>query len=362
MGDDATFSRRIASAAAQIDPALTDEHVDQLVAGVGPRRRRRTIRRASTAVVLTGALAVAFLMVGRHGDDGMAVSAPAGALRLSDGTVATPFDGASVLAVREDSRAAVRIEVVRGGGRFDVVPGLPRLFAVVAGDVTVRVVGTVFTVEKVADRVGVGVQRGAVEVDWGSGKRQLAAGDLAWFPPLVVAPGDAAIGAHELDAAPADQPARPVPRPRVALRTPAETSRADRARQVAPAAGPDPAAELLAAADAARAAGRPEEAVVLLRRLLKEHGENPRASLAAFTLGRVLLVELDKPVEAAKVFADLRARAPGGVFAEDALAREVEAWKRAGERDTARARAEEYLRLYPNGNRTDRVKAAGGIE
>jgi len=100
----------------------------------------------------------------------------------------------------------------------------------------------------------------------------------------------------------------------------------------------------------------------LLRRLLKEHGENPRASLAAFTLGRVLLVELDKPIEAAKVFADLRARAPGGVFAEDALAREVEAWKRAGERDTARARAEEYLRLYPNGNRTDRVKAAGGIE
>jgi transmembrane sensor len=279
---------------------------------------------------------------------------------LSDGTVATPFDAASVLVVREDSRAAVRIEVVRGGGRFDVVPGLERRFAVLAGDVTVRVVGTVFTVEKVADRVGVGVQRGVVEVDWGSGQRRLGAGENAWFPPLVVAPGSSATEVRAPDAGSAAAEA-PAPRARVALRAKTEAPRgADRAQPVAPAY--DPAAELLAAADAARAAGRPEEAVALLQRLLKEQSKNPRAPLAAFTLGRVLLMELDRPVEAAKVFADLRARAPGGVFAEDALAREVEAWKRAGERETARARAEEYLRLYPNGDRTDRVKAAGGIE
>ena len=117
---------------------------------------------------------------------------------------------------------------------------------------------------------------------------------------------------------------------------------------------------LLAAADAARLDGRPADGAALLRRLLREHRNDPRAPLAAFTLGRVLLKELDRPRQAAAAFADARALAPRGPFAEDALAREVEAWRAAGETDEAATRAQDYLRRYPNGRRAAAMRAAGG--
>jgi transmembrane sensor len=104
-------------------------------------------------------------------------------------------------------------------------------------------------------------------------------------------------------------------------------------------------------ADAARADGRPADAVVPLRRVLRSHSDDPRAALAAFTLGRVLLDDLRKPGEAARAFRKARSLAPRGALAEDALAREVEAWARAGQAHTARERASLYLQQYPDGHR-----------
>jgi transmembrane sensor len=134
----------------------------------------------------------------------------------------------------------------------------------------------------------------------------------------------------------------------------------------APAAVAQPRTEtaesLLAAADAARVAGRPGDGAALLRRVLDHHGGDPRAPLAAFTLGRVLLMELGQPREAAAVFARARALAPEGPFAEDALAREVEALAKAGNKAAATTRAQEYHRLYPSGRRAPAVRALGGGE
>ena len=124
----------------------------------------------------------------------------------------------------------------------------------------------------------------------------------------------------------------------------------------------DPVETMLAAADDARAAGHPDEAAAILKRLIDQHGGDRRAPLAQFTLGRLLLLDLSHPLEAAVVFAELRARAPAGPFAADALAREAEAWSRAGKLTEARARALEYLRLYPDGNRAAAVRGFGGIE
>ena len=59
------------------------------------------------------------------------------------------------------------IDLVRGRGRFEVAPRPERPFSVRAGDVTITVLGTVFTVERVADWIGVSVARGRVLVDWG---------------------------------------------------------------------------------------------------------------------------------------------------------------------------------------------------
>jgi transmembrane sensor len=95
---------------------------------------------------------------------------------------------------------------------------------------------------------------------------------------------------------------------------------------------------------------------------LREHPQDPRAPLAAFTLGRLLLNELDRPREAAAAFHEAQVRAPRGQFAEDALAREVEAWKQAGESARSRAAAETYLERYPVGRHVRRVKALAGLD
>ena len=79
--------------------------------------------------------------------------------------------------------------------------------------------------------------------------------------------------------------------------------------------------------------------------------------MAAFTLGRLKLEELGKPSEAARAFEEARRLAPKGPLAEDALAREVEAWVKAGEADKASAAATEYKKRYPRGVRLEWVRS-----
>jgi transmembrane sensor len=120
-------------------------------------------------------------------------------------------------------------------------------------------------------------------------------------------------------------------------------------------------ADLMLAADVFRLSGHAEEAVAPLERVVAKHRSDPRAPLASFTLGRVLLDELGRPAAAARAFAAARALAPKGALAEDALAREVEAWAKAGNASSARQRAELYLEFYPVGHRQRAVEQYGGL-
>jgi hypothetical protein len=119
--------------------------------------------------------------------------------------------------------------------------------------------------------------------------------------------------------------------------------------------------DLLLAADVARQAGRPERAVPFLERVVKEHPSEFRAQLAGFSLGKIYLDHLDEPVLAARNFAAVRGMAPTGSLAQDALAREVEAWARAGMSSRAHDAALEYVHLYPNGRRVADVRDLGRI-
>jgi transmembrane sensor len=119
--------------------------------------------------------------------------------------------------------------------------------------------------------------------------------------------------------------------------------------------------DLMLAADVARQAGRPERAVPFLERVVNEHPKEVAAQLAGFSLGKIYLDNLDQPGLAAHSFAAVRAAAPAGGLAQDALAREVEAWARAGETSRARDGALEYQRLYPHGRRLAAVRDLGGI-
>jgi transmembrane sensor len=123
----------------------------------------------------------------------------------------------------------------------------------------------------------------------------------------------------------------------------------------------DPAA-LMDAADAARLSNHPEASVGYLRRVLRQHSRSPVAPLAGFTLGRVLLERLGQPSEAAEAFALARSIAPQGSLAQDALAREVEAWSKAGNSHEAYERAQLYVQLYPSGRRLRAVRLYGGLE
>jgi transmembrane sensor len=84
--------------------------------------------------------------------------------------------------------------------------------------------------------------------------------------------------------------------------------------------------------------------------------------MAAFSLGRIHLYQLGKPAAAARRFAQAQSLDPKGTLAEDALAREAEAWSRAGNADRAKAAALRYLKSYPKGHRLDAIKRFGGIE
>jgi transmembrane sensor len=359
MTDPQDLMQQIANAGARIDPGLSDRDVDRLVGGVGRRRHRRTARRialaSATAVCAVFAAAAHFQWLPISTQAPAIVrskpaSAPASpvdrTMRLLDGSNATPLDSGSEIAIVMQTPAHVGLSLIRGAGRFEVAPRSERTFSVRAGDVTITVVGTAFSVERIADRVGVSVERGTVRVDWGKGSRLLTEGQSGWFPPL-------AAGVE--------------PEPKEVRRPAVPVVKVGKAKiETAPAspssAKAESAEELLLAADSMRMAGQPERGAELLRRILREHHQDPRAPLAAFTLGRVLLIELGRPQEAAAAFAEVRRLSPGGAFAEDALAREVEAWSQAGQTDQAQARARDYLRLYPGGRRAATVRSLSGIE
>ncbi|HEY3499837.1 MAG TPA: FecR domain-containing protein [Polyangiaceae bacterium] len=373
MADESNALRQITRAREHVVPDLGAADVERLVAGAARRRERRRIRRSLGLGLAIGAVSASALWLlvrapafdagaPAHGsawgvDSARASGPPAASVpstsppqaartwALSDQSRATALHPATEVAIEEDAPRRTLVRLEQGRARFEVARRPERTFQVRAGSVTVSVIGTVFEVEVVADRIGVAVEQGAVDVAWGVGRKRLVAGEQGWFPPLVLGGGDA-------PSASGTPPTAAAPAPLLERSEPASASQS----------GPTSARELLAESDAARTRGEPDRGAELLRRILREYPNDARAPLAAFTLGRLLLNELGKPRDAAATFHELQVRAPRGQFAEDALAREVEAWNRAAEPARARAVAETYLERYPAGRHVRRVKALAGLE
>jgi transmembrane sensor len=377
---------KLESARAHVQVQWSDERCRAAMNAMVSTRQRRARTRATLGVVASLLLLVAFgfALQRAFGRPTTAVARPAdsagsGVIRLDDGSVVTALNpGASVRQV-QSSPTLVVLQVVTGAARFDVTPNPSRVLRVEAGRVSVQVLGTSFTVEKFDSNAKVSVHRGRVRVSWDDRSTQLGAGEQGVFPPQPAA----AEGSCSSPVASADPPASVEPpatvsraassvAPRAAAsagsgwRAFAQEGDFDKAYEALQREGTDTVgdapADLLLAADVARLSHHSGQAVAPLRRLLQGHPGDPRAPLAAFTLGRVLLDELGRPREAAQAFAQARALAPGGAMAQDALAREVEAWSRAGDSSTARARAEEYLKQFPNGRRERSVRRYGGVE
>lgn len=285
---------------------------------------------------------------------------------LSPGTVLAPLP----------DRNGRGFALQAGGARFSVPHDVDHPFVVTAGDVAIEDLGTTFTVRYLnASELEVAVEEGRVRVTRAGANTEISAGATLRVP---VAPSVESSREPERAAEPGIRPEPAEVSSEVARRPPsarpasanaawrplAERGQYEEAQRALRKAGPsavrDDTADLLLAADAARLGGNPAESVPYLERVVRAHARDPRAGLAAFTLGRVLLDELGRPSEAVNAFA--LARSAGGPLAEDALAREVEALFRAGDVTRSREQALLYRRLYPNGRRAKAVARFGGLD
>lgn len=275
-------------------------------------------------------------------------------MQFEDGSRIELLDAAARVVVDEVTPARIAVRLLAGRVRVDVVHRPERAFRVECGAVTVSVLGTAFELERDGERTHVSVLRGRVAVDATDESRQLAAGEAGWFP-------------SRLDRTPLGALPRPAAKPSALepnWQRQAKHGHFKRAFELMPAA-PEALADdvevLLLAADAARLSGHPAQALPYLRRVIERHPQDSRASLAAFTLGGVLLNQLDRPREADAAYARARSLALSPALAQDALARQVEAAQRAGDAERMRELAREYLRRYPDGRRVQWVRDTSGL-
>ncbi|HUH00818.1 MAG TPA: hypothetical protein VML75_02420, partial [Kofleriaceae bacterium] len=268
-----------------------------------------------------------------------------------DGFVLTPDTDADVRVTRALDGAGVEVRVERGKSRFRVANPATAGVAVHAGPMTIAVYARAFSVARYHDATEVWSHEGTLSLVWQGETITLPAGEHRRFEDQPAA------------VEPAPTPPRQRDRPVADWRPPARDGDHRQAYLLLRRAGGpgSSVADLMLAADVYRLSGHAGQAVAPLERVVAKHAGDPRAPLAAFSLGRVLLDELGRPGEAARAFAKARALAPRGALAEDALAREVEAWAKGGNASKARLRAELYLELYPVGHRQRAVEQYGGL-
>jgi transmembrane sensor len=256
----------------------------------------------------------------------------------------------SRMTIDEYSDAKVQLSLSQGHAQLEVAHQLKRPFVVEAADYEIRVVGTRFTVKvaTIANQpvVNVDVQQGKVRVrDRRSPQEDvsvLVAGQ-SWTSGRAVTPAAAnatadALGPDERGAADPSPSTLPGNDTSVEVDPP---STGDFAK-----IGPR---ELLQKAEQQRIRGKLRDSADLLNRLRSNYRSDPRASLAAFELGRMRMDtfgDLNGSVEALR---DAIALNPSATFREDAESRLVQIYYRQGNLDKCRAAKNAYLKRFPSG-------------
>jgi transmembrane sensor len=351
--DDARDSEAVERAMAQItgnrafdttasktkDNALNRVAIDRAMSILDERgahrvARRRLVRSTAgfAAVATAAAAAIVFALLRAPATTTNVLPA----IVLSDGSEIAAEGAATPVQITEQTPVRTTVRLPAGAARFRVRHDTRRLFRVDAGSIQIDDLGTVFRVaHEAAGRVRVSVTEGRVAVVYKANalRVELRAGDDRIFSEKTDAPEPPKAGGPSLDS--------PMPAPVVTSAGPV--------RALPRVHGADGPADLLAAADVARASRRPRAAVAPLRRLIDHYPKDPRAPSALFTLGWIYLTDLNRPREAAVAFAEAERIAPRGALAEDAAARVAEAWQKAGESRRAADAAQHYTQAYPSG-------------
>lgn len=323
------------------------------------QRKRRAVMISAAAIAAAVCLGVGgyglYSLPSKTSESAGNTAGPTERWDLRDGSRIVIETPATVITKQRESSTEVSFDLASGIARFDVARRPERAFRVYAGVVRVEVIGTSFRLERQGERSAIAVERGRVLVSWPGGMKGLSAGESGVFPPEPT--HSAAVTPVDPESAPEDGRQVEAGRPE-----PSALGRMEARVTAAPSAAPLGAEALFAAADRARAERKPEEAQRLLAQITQRYPRDARAPLAAFTRGRLLLESLGQPARAARAFAEARTLSGArGTLSEDALAREVEALRAAGDSRAARERAELFRKLYPNGLRLQHVLRSGGL-
>ncbi|MEL6759167.1 MAG: FecR domain-containing protein [Myxococcota bacterium] len=324
------------------------------------RAKRARHRRARRRVVTLGVIGVVAATVWwPSGGDRVLAS-------FDDGSRVTSKTADTQIAVRTSRPELIEVGLNVGSARFEVAKRRRRVFRVLVDETQIEVLGTVFSVERSASGMSVEVEEGRVRVVHPQNSVELVSGERMTFPS---GPPPTAKGRESAESVrpprlknvdPGRSPRRAKPRERwqkAAKRGALEKAYDGMKRQGVV----NRAEELLLAADVARMTGHPEEALPYLRRVIADHAKDPRAPLAAFTLGKLLLQDLGRPRQAAKAFRQVARLDTSDALREDALAREIECHYRVGDEERARELANRYLLRYPRGRRAEWVRRYGGL-
>ena len=281
--------------------------------------------------------------------------------RLADGSQVAVKSAGTQLYLERDRPEEIQLRLARGSAHFDVIPSRERSFRVISGAVEVTVVGTAFDVERSEERVRVVVSHGKVRVRSSSGEVFIQAGEARWFENAFDVATPATANKRETARKPAPGHKQSE---KVEWRSLNQSGDYERAYSLLKAGAPvgEDVESLMEAADVARLSGHPAVAARYLEKLVETQRSNPATPLAAFTLGRLLLSQLARPSEAAAAFAIARELAPDGSLSQDALAREVEAWSKAGATKQAYLRAQLFVKKYPESRRRRLVEQYGGLD
>jgi transmembrane sensor len=334
------------------------------------RLERRTVAVLAVAACLLGVLSVATVWPGRPArrPEAERMAAPASqpsasappsvaqresrSLSFADGSHVALLDERARVKVERADRQSVEVALLDGQGRFTVASLPGREFVVHVEKFAIVALAASFTVTREPERVHVRVLEGEVVVNAAAQHQRLHTDDALWFNfTLVPSAAPAPVGSSVSRTDPKEAAHRRF----LDHARHRQYGRAMAVIRAKPSVVRDNPEELMLAADAARFSGDAPAAVPYLERVAANHAKDARAPLAAFTLGRIYLFELDQPRKAREAFALTRRLSSQGELAEDALAREVEAAARAGAHHEAQALAHEYLSRYPQGRRRAQI-------
>lgn len=374
-------------------------------AGVTRRRdRRRLVRRAGVAVAAVAVVAAGTIGLGGGFGRGEALTEAGGSelgprlqaaadgppliVRLSDAS-RIELSPAGSIEVAENGGARLHLVLREGLSRFAVARGGGRAWSIDCGVALVEVTGTEFVLERSDRGLEIAVIEGTVRVssdrlspavrylranerldvraqmDHAAGEDAKDAEVGSAGPVIADAPAERAAGAPpDLGAGAAFKPGAGSVRedPAPALSPAGRLGTNDRSGPAGPAARAEDTRDeidtLLTEADRARREHTPAQAIAPLERVLAiaPRGD-PRAPVAAFTLGRTLLEELADPDRAAGAFERSLELGLAGALEETAMVRAAESHARAGRPADARRWAERYLVRFPDGRSREAVRA-----